>query len=403
MDTVSLEAWREPLFLAGKPFAGNESPEQVELRPLVDLSQGDLTTDMAIRLAGQCKINSEIVAQNIIDSLAKNYPGRCSQVRGYINIEVDLEHLTKSHLVAQPNLEPATVLFCPKPCADPFAAMRLFGLAALQVLIRRSLGCEVELVGIDRPFQLRPSSFCMLGSEVAKSAPSAKEFLGAIGPRALEQASGRQVFFWLTSDYASGAQFGRFIREHFADKSRKDSRKLLSVPKELLLRRTGFSYDCHLEPLGSERLVALLVSFACQIRGDEFDFDISRLSEKGNIIWLLGSLGARLESLMSDMPHRTYQAPADLGQINGQYRALLLRSLMLPWFVRGGAEGGVLDFIAVLDDLLNRLSRLINTPQFRSLVAKRELSCSQCYILSGVAHTLSGIIRLVSGCCALLE
>jgi hypothetical protein len=106
---------------------------------------------------------------------------------------------------------------------------------------------------------------------------------------------------------------------------------------------------------------------------------------------------------MAEVAWREQPVPSSLAGLEMSYRRLYLRSLMLPWFVVGGANGRVLDFITVLGDLLSQLSRLINTPQFRASVAKGELSWGQCYILSGAARSLSGIIRLVSRCCELLE
>lgn len=400
MNIATLDLWSEPLAHAAEPFLGGGPEILVALKPLVDLSQGDITTDLAIRLAARCKIHSEKVAQSIIDALPKEYPGRCEQVRGYINIVVDSDRLLVAPLDKSPLLAPANVLFCPKQSSDVFAATRLFGIAALQTLIRRALGAETKLFSASGPVPLTTDSFISIAQTLATLAPSPKEFFSDIGPEAMRNASDRHLFFWLASDYASGAQVGRFLREYFAG---KESLTLLSVPKELLIKRGELLEDLPIETIDRKRLVALLFSFACNVSGDEFDFDTSRLKEKGNIIWYLESLAARLDSLIPPATGKNSEPPSSFDGLESPYRLLYLRSLMLPWFLIDSANGRVLEFITVLDDLLSRLSRLINTPQFRAVVARDELSWPQRYILSGAAHTLSGIIRLVSGCCESLE
>jgi hypothetical protein len=184
------------------------------------------------------------------------------------------------------------------------------------------------------------------------------------------------------------------------------------IPPRLLARAAGNS-DRRLKLIGAERNWLMPVDDAWErrvlpeLRGSEsedlfvylcgptlageLDPAVPALGERSNLGWNLRATRARLNKILPRMPARP--AAIELNGCGELETALCVRAGLVDEYVIAAAQGGeVRVLFAVLDDLLARANKLLNSPAVRRALEGGD-ECLQTQILAGVDQTVSDIIN----------
>lgn len=360
--------------------------------PLLDLTQGQLSSDLPLLLAAQLKVHPDRVIAELLPAFKQIDRCICSYSNGYLNIE--LTELRSSDFPTAPlvNSGQKLSLFVAPDCAriSELEYLRFIALPITQAYLATAIGYAVELNHgreqhfFDKKQQLLDFFWSQLS---ALRAGQRQLWDGADIDSAAQDYLIKNKdynFLWFSPRSLDQNRFNALY------KSLAGSNTLVCVPTRSLLsdlKADGLNW------VNCARCVDLLFLLSSAEAGRNLDLNIASTAENANLNWYAHSTLARLRRYEQRWLENTH-----VDNLAGESSPLLIRAYQMPGFFRRATALGELNiWHSAFMDLLDRCNVLFNQPDLRrQLELEKELSSLSSKILSVVYQRLCPIIEIIS-------
>jgi hypothetical protein len=386
-----------------------EVNHEVELRPLVDLSLGDVGTDYFLKLANLLKLDPEIVGQRVMQEAGRQCALDWNIENGFLNLKLpdsDLMSITGKP-VKTADCEYIILLQPAIRQLSSWDLLRLSSLALVQMSVLRSLNLSVELfIGEQKVCcQREEQDFITDVFRAIIEERYSKDSVDGIRSefeKVLDANRDKKTFIWLTPRFFPRRRFVSFFKAKLND----NPGIILRCPEQKWL--SAKEYDLEPDSLlhwSSPAILSLIVYLAGGTAAEDLDLQVPLLNEKDNLFWYLSSTRQRIHTVLGNSPLADRSSSSDGGQNGSQgagcdaalselERAVLLRVKFLEYFYyNAGLHGEVRDFIDVFKGLLSSFNRLFNDPAFRLRCDSYQFSSNEFQIMTGATDVLSDIIE----------
>ncbi|MBX7143806.1 MAG: hypothetical protein K1X79_05095 [Oligoflexia bacterium] len=364
-----------------------------ELRPLADLSLGDVTSSVPIQAARLLRLRADDCAKEIVAAWPPVGHGMPRQDGDYLNISIIKgwdDYSVQVPSMASPAGRKLSVFVPPLVgTAGLGAQVRLLARIAIQIRLLQSFGKSFQVqIGGSEELPITGSALGSIFSELLTHSLTTRltgcfDVANAI-KAAIDSDYSSKHIIWLLPALLDPNRLRAFLPRGesaglcelcFASKRWSEWSVDEEQARELL-------------SWGASDLQALVWYLAQESGAADLDLFIPRSQEKANIVWRIVRAFERAERLQASL------CSGEDTPFNEEHRYILHRLWFIPHFMQAAAENGqVPEFISALTQLVDCFNALCNQPQFRLRLERGQIGCGEGKILTGVLHLLSGIIR----------
>ncbi|MCB0309668.1 MAG: hypothetical protein KDD42_00450 [Bdellovibrionales bacterium] len=362
---------------------------QFDVYPIAGGSLGDLTSDLALRLAKIQNRDPRQLVSPIIDQLAA-VGWEASSSNNYVNVKLSLSDLNKESLEFSPACEVSSVTVvapaCNRHCGS-WGSLRLATLAYMQACFLKSRGVGVELlIGSHRLADVGFGSYADLVKLVFDSGlnePSDDLLDGVI-----ERSQKQPLFVWLASRSVPQSSFERFC-------SRTASQ--LHKPQVRVVEAQWLDEPTFAPPISEvatwkdTELAALSFHLCSACVARDLDPYAAQLSERANLRWYIAATAERLRSIyFEESGERTCTSLSD-----SQRELWAILVSMSLFYSRAASRMQMPEFFTVLMRALEVFNGIFNQPEFRLRLSEGTLSQGELSIIAGTKKFLSSLVELL--------
>ena len=365
--------------------------------PLLDLSLGDVCTDVCMRLAAELKRSPDEIGTKILAALPSQLPASCSLQHGFINIRLHDEYICRlnSSSYFESNRDRPHLTRINTPCTGflGYPYLRLFSLALLQFVVLRTAGRPAQFqtvpTGIECTECSDPTTLMLNAIELSGQAcsGSVKDLLQKLCHSIPGSECGHITTAWLPPEALSSGQVSSFL------KNRPEQQHLIKFRSPSHNWLYGLEDAPALKDLANwckHEILALLIYLAQPIPASQLDLLVPRSKESANLCWLLQSVYERLQRIPYASPAEASAALDPSPALSTIERTLLLRFKLFDAFCWQAAyQGEVSNLVAVLTDLLRTSVRYINGPGLSHRLHQARQSTQEAWIVTHLQVLLS--------------
>ncbi len=403
-----------------------------EFQPMLDLSKGDLSSTAAVEIARQTRENADLIARRIIEEISKKVVGEWRSDQGYIVLAQASAAVLLPEAKSLAELFPAyaksgasskaelreVICLVPDLSVPVYARLRLIASTALQALLTVVYegGCRL--------------SFVPLAPRIVRSKIEVLEQMRLAVERCLAHEGEARLdildVFELSSNGTNDPLPAAILTAHhyherlsersksYLAEQRKAGRCNLRMPSDawLISRDRALSELLNTPSMravigelrGDDGWMRWIFHAASSIPSGDFDPAVALFDECASPLWNVQVLIERFRQLcaspLSGVDRNSLAGITGIDQLlkGSRERDLALRCVFMPlWIGRAIRNGGVLEWITVLEELASRGHAFLNRPQTRIALAQGRDSQGTTQIAASLALGLSSILPVVSG------
>lgn len=384
--------------------------------PMLDLARGEISSTAAIEIARAMRENAQAIAKKLTPSLAPHSSGEWRSEVGYLVLAgADALTLVPEALTVAEAFPPApssvplrdVVCLTPDVSSPLYARLRLLALAGLQALLAVSYEGRCRVTAIpDRP------------KVVASRAEVIEWLRDSVSRVVAEEGLSRPTVEGML-DGVSAGRTTVVTAHHYHDTLKASSKAYLQdlkardvinlrIPADgwLLSRERALTELLSSSSLrkvlselkGEDAWMRWLFHAACSTPSGDLDPMVALFDECASPLWSVRTLVQRFGQLAGGIESGVGRdALAAISRLDEPNRALMLRAIFLPmWSARAVAEGEVIAWMSVVEELSARGHALLNRPDTRLGLLKQPYSAELMQILAGLRFGLSSILPVVS-------
>ncbi|MDC0357931.1 hypothetical protein OAO01_03875 [Oligoflexia bacterium] len=386
---------------------------EVGLRPQLDLSRGDLVTDVCLRLAAVLRMGQGAIASQLVSNLSSNLPCSVTYTEGFLNLTLPDKAEWLLSFVAPSVCPKSESLNCPQYiiilpqlneqlCRGGY--LRLCSIGVFQFLILKALNVNAKLYfGKDCVADSQAVTVAMdvyraviercLSTTRDASKNYFKETLEVI-----QIPKQTKIFLW---SYTNCGDTRWLTREQKHNGATERPVEIKALNRDAL-SGVEIERDLVLQDWSDRELLALLFYFSGGTKGHDLDFNVPRMEESDNLLWLVRTTAERVErfgqsAISFNFTDQIVALNSELALTGRVPRNLLLRLRFLSdWFCLAGTDGAVVDFTSVLQKLLVSFGRIFNLPDLRQRLEQGSATPLESAIISVLYKEVARLYKELS-------
>jgi len=342
---------------------------EVLFRPQVDLSFGQVCSDLAYDLSEKFRRNPESIGQELLERVDIPSTAKVWCQEGFINVNVS-DLLYPDDLFV-PSPQGAVVIVVPAPSQElsGWGYLRLLSSALLQALLLKSSAAEVTLrvgeletsLAGDTIHELRAIWEGALRLSLATRETN-EAFLAS-----LLEASTSRMYLWLSPHSMERSRFQNLYRRYLQG----TKERILCCPEKRWFNGIEDGGRDPLEvitKLPDHVVYPMLVHLASSVPACDLDLGIPFFTENANLHSFLHTTLRRIHRF-ADCGWSAVSEQESLLE-----REISIRSRLLPHLVsQARSRGEIRSLLDGIELLLRPINRLINMPSFRSRVEQEKM------------------------------
>ncbi|NDC39030.1 MAG: hypothetical protein EBZ48_13435, partial [Proteobacteria bacterium] len=363
------------------------------LTPLLDLTLGDIGSDILKQIAKLRREPPETIASRVLPRIAESKFGRTQIVDGFLNIVLHDQVLKEPLTNLAPVPKPRSILVAPSHRGlDQVGYARVVASAVTHWSLCADSCALISTAGTLPAGARAADVYAWIhGTTTTSFAPPVPD--AALNDLIRPVQTG-PVVVWLYPDFLSRSRF-RELLESLRARVGDNAVHIQCLEREWLTRISDpFEMLQNLlrEPT---QMLATCLYLARNCSGGDLDLGTPRQHERANMHWSLPTLVGRLDRLFPSQrvgispPVEESAAP-----LTPLERKCLARVHLLPLFLdRAIAQGEVANLLNVVEEIVENCTRYLNDPRIRQMLASPAASTSGLAIISGAKRSLSAIIQ----------
>lgn len=377
-----------------------QAPE-LELRPLSDVSKGDLTTAFCLSAAAVLRLRPEEIGSCLINELPSDFPAEVELVEGHINLRL----IRVSPLKGRGCLKREKIQGCPRSFVvfmplvasqNRLGLLRQLSVALIQFGILRGYGAHCQFCfGETLCFDSGSANtlcdmFALTLDEVSAGMMMASSAVRRRLETLLEADRDNKVFAKLPWRALDAGDFAGLAGRY------KDRLLLMSDEKPWQISSADAPWCTEALSRKPFQQAALMAYLAGPLAADDCDPAVPLLEERSNHLWQLWCTLRRMQAggVAEFCGKKEGAAIVELSELSAEERELFVRSLLLPeFYYRAGFFGEVRSFIEALESFAALFGRFFNAPARRLACRLGAVSRVDREIMAGVWNALSGIME----------
>lgn len=389
------------------------SAGSVKLKPLIDYKRGILTSDLIINLARELRRPVDELSTLAIAALEELPNIKVKTEQGFLNFDFDV---SSSMIAVEPPMPKAMgsqqlniiITLTDSAATQPWQKLRSAAAAIQQAVFAALYGIKtgVYIWQDDKLFKIRAESAPLQFKEVILFLSDGRLKGESISSELFDKHFNEYpLFIW--GSRQGTLSVARSIRSLWTKR----------CSNSIYLRQLEQSYLSFIESditfkqlieWDSSSLFSLMFYLAGDTAGAELDPYVAKLNEPDNQLWFLKTILKRIEFMheansclansLNLIEAASICQEGGARALSNEEQQLLSRINFLSHFAFWAAyDGEVFEFQRALLDLVYRLNRYFNAPDFRSELSRELADPIKCVIISRAFLTLSGFTSRIIG------